>query len=241
MTVILQVVQTFPDGTNHVVPMLYPPGRVVGKAEREQAENLDRFLRERVPAIAAEVGRLGLLENNALPKWHAVGRRLWFADDNELVSRADRENGAVWIAVRQYAPTELLPKGEEPLTPARLTEKLTTLEEQRRLGKKHDHFERCYKLGKYELDEVGWMTWSDFDTFLESPGLERDQRILPILADATRSIGRRLTRREFRDICKILREEIPTKQRERDTSHMPVSELGALVEGAFRKAVEAPG
>ncbi len=217
--------------------MLYPPGRLVPRGEREQAERLDEFLRDYVPRIAPELGTRVSLESNSLPKWHAVGSLLSFVDDGEILSTTDRESGAIWLAIRQYAPAALLPRGEGPLTPATLSEKLSGLEEVRRLGKKHDHFERCYRLGKYALREVDWMTWSDFDTFLESPGLARDERILPILADMTRSLRRSLTRPEFRSICKMLREAIPTKRRERDTSHVPIDELRSLVGRTFADAV----
>ena len=236
MPVLLRVQRQFPDGTTHDVPMLYPTGRVVEKAEREQAERLDGFLAEKMPAIAQELSALGLLEANTMPKWHAVGQRLAFVDDPNTVAASDRDSGAVWLAVRQHCPAELLPKGEEPLTPNRMTKALQNIEDQRRLGKKHDHFERCYKLGKLNLEDVKWMTWSDFDAFLESPGLERDPRILPIVGETVAKVGHRPTRAELRRVFKALRVEIPTKHRERDTSSISERDLRELVLAAFSKA-----
>jgi len=237
MAVLLWVEQEFPDGTRHTVPHLYPTGRVVIRAERERAERLDGFLRRRMPEIREELAGLGLLETNTLPKWHALGQRLSFADDPEIVSPQDRDSGLVWLAVRQHCPAELLPRGEEPLTPQRLAEKLAALESQRRLGKKHDHFERCYKLGKFALKDVDWLAWSDFDAFLESPGLERDRRIFPLLRQHVKALGRRVTRAEFRAVCKRLREDIPTKRRERDTTEMSEADLARLVEHAVAEAI----
>ena len=236
MAVLLWVQRRFPDGTTQGVARLYPTGRVVAKAEREQAERLDDFLRERMPAIAQELSTLGLLGTNTLSKWHALGQRLAFVNEPHIVSAHDRDSGAVWLAVRQHCPPELLPTGEERLTPDRMSKALESMENQRRLGKRHDHFERCYKLGKYAVRDVDWLTWSDFDAFLESPGLERESRILAMMRGRVRALGRQLTRSEFRMVCKTLREAIPTKQRQRDTSGLAEDELGRLVDHAFKNA-----
>src|SRR3990170_4714332 len=115
MAVLLRVEQAFPDGSCHTVPTLYPTGRPISRDEREQAERLDAYLTQRIPGIATELDRLGLLETNDLRKWHALGERLAFVDDASLVSLNDRDAGTVWLAVRQHAPPSLLPTGEEPL------------------------------------------------------------------------------------------------------------------------------
>lgn len=233
MAVLLRIEREFPDGSKHVVPTLCPAGRLIPKEEREQAERLDRHLHERMPQIAGELADMGLLGSNALPKWHALGQRVAFVDDQSLVSLQDRDSGIVWLAVRQHCPPELLPKGEEPPTPNQMAAKLANLESQRRLGKRHDHFERCYRLGKLSLSEVDWLTWSDFDAFLESPGLERDPRILTLLRGRVQALGRRLKRTEFRAVCKSLRKDIPTKRRQRETSGMSEQDLARLVDDAF--------
>lgn len=233
MAVLLWVEQEFPDGSRHVVPTLCPAGRVIPKEERKQAERLDHDLHDRMPQIARELADMGLLGTNALPKWHALGERLAFVDDPALVSPQDRDSGIVWLAVRQHCPPELLPKGEEPLIPSQMASKLANLESERRLGKRHDHFERCYRLGKLSLSEVDWLTWSDFDALLESPGLKRDPRILPLLRERVQALGRRLKRTEFRAVCKSLRKDFPTKRRQRETSGMSEQDLARLVDDAF--------
>lgn len=236
MAVLLKVEQTFPDGTTHVVPMLFPTGRAILRDERERAEHLDSYLTKRMPQIAAELDKFGVLASNALQKWHALGERLAFVDDPALVSLHDRDSGSIWLAVRQHAPLTLLPRGDKPLTPKVLTAKLQDLESQRRLGKKHDHFERCYKLGKLALQDISWLTWSDFDAFLESPGLERDPRILRLVGKRAMEKRRQLKRQEIRALFKRLREDIPTKHQPRDTSSMPQRQLEELVANAFAKA-----
>jgi hypothetical protein len=236
VAVLIRIEREFPDGQVHAVPTLLPTGRAIPKDERERAERLDAFLGTNIPLIVGELRGLDLLESNDLKKWHALGTRLQFVDDVELVSHEDRDSGIIWLAVRQYCPVDLLPRGEKPLTPHRLREELSNLDRQRRLAKKHDHFERCYKLGKYELGQVSWMTWSDFDTFLESPGLERDARILPAMADRASQLDGRVTRSAFRVVCKVLREAIPTKNRQRDTTLMTDQELSKLVDHAFEAA-----
>ncbi len=236
MAVLLKVEERFPDGATHVVPMLYPTGRAIGKEEREQAERLDSFLAQHVPAIVNELTSTGKLSGNGLAKWHGLGVRLSFVDDPSLVSINDRDAGAIWLALRQHLPESLLPAGDEALTPAVLTKRLSTIESQRRLGKRHDHFERCYKLGKYSLQDVAWLTWSDFDAFLESPGLERDPRILPLLGSRARKLKRRLKRTEIRAVFKTLREAIPTKHKSRDTTSIPESDLRSLIDDAFSVA-----
>src|SRR3972149_9169872 len=116
MAVLLQIEQPFLDDSRHVAPILFPTGRMVTREEREQAERLDDFLRYRMPGISEELSALGLLGTNTLPKWHALGQRLAFVDDPNAVSAHDRDSGAVWLAIRQHCPRELLARGEEPLT-----------------------------------------------------------------------------------------------------------------------------
>lgn len=235
MAVLLRIVQAFPDGTRHVVPTLYPTGRAIGKEERERAERFDAFLDRHIPSVVAEVERASGGSKDPLAKWYALGRRLSFVDDASLVPANDRDSGLVWLAIRQHLPASLLPAGEALLTPEVLTARLSG-DAMRRLGKKHDHFERCYKLGKYDPADVEWMTWSDFDAFLESPGLERDPRILPLLRLRVSRLGRRLKRTEIRSIFKSMREAIPTKHTQRDTTRLSEPELLRLVEDAFTSA-----
>ena len=230
---ILQVNQDFPDGSVHVVPVLYPTGRAISKDERERAERLHSFLAKRMPEIEEEITDLGIEGTNDLQKWHALGQRLTFVDDPDLVGRDDRESGSIWLAVRQHATELLLPKGEVVLDPKEMASRLSGMESQRRLGKRHDHFERCQRLGELDLEYVDWLTWSEFDAYLESPGLVQDSRILPLLAHRAKAANRKLKRAEVRSLFKNLREAFPTKRRQRDTTGLPEEELLEVIETAF--------
>lgn len=191
-----------------------------------------------MPEIENEILELGLVGSNDLRKWHALGERLYFVEDLNLVGIDDRESGAIWLAVRQHASERLLPKGESVLDPDEMAARLQALQSHRRLGKRHDHFERCKRLGELPLGDVGWLTWSDFDAFIESPGLVQDERILHLLAEKAQSLHRQLKRREVRSLFKALREKFPTKRSRRDTTGLPIRDLAAVVDEAFSQLDE---
>ena len=191
------------------VKVFLPKGRL-SRRERERAERLDAYLLERMPEIEAEMRADGTLDAREMKKWHALGQRLDFVDDVSLVDRSDVDEGHIWRAIREYCPAELRPaprRGETEDSSAR------------REGTALDHYHHCYLLGKQDESILKWLTrWTDWFAIVESPGILRDSRVLPLVLQAISGVGRQLSRSEFRKIMKELRGLFSTKPVYRDTS-----------------------
>ena len=97
------------DGKEICVKAFLPPGKL-SKTGREKAERLDGFLSRRMLEIEKEMLLEGSLNEQALKKWHALGTRLQFVDDTELVEQSDINERFIWQAIRQHCPSSLLPK-----------------------------------------------------------------------------------------------------------------------------------
>ena len=218
------------DGKEICVRAFLPPTGKLSKAGREKAERLDSFLSRRMREIEKEMILEGSLNEQALKKWHALGTRLQFVDDPELVEPSDVNERWIWQAIRQHCPSSLLPKGELESDPG---------EERglKRQDKKNDHRELCYRLGKYKWSDVDWLpTWTEWVDLIEAPGLVGDERIVPKIAELARTVYRTLTKENFREVIKELRREFPTKSRAIEASELEDSEIRAKVISAFRSA-----
>lgn len=227
MAVIVRETMDFGAGPQELEVFL--PKRPLLKREREQAERLDAFLRRRIPEIAEEMRREGTLDAREMEKWHALGRRLAFVDDPSLVAPDDVAEGHIWKAIRQYFPLELRPtprqKGDDE-APAR------------REGTPLDHYNHCYLLGKQDPSMVAWLSrWTDWFALVESPGILRDPRLLPMVLKAIYQIGRPLTRNEFRGFLKELRSVFSTKPVFRDTTGLDEGMLSDAIGTAIQRTV----
>jgi len=217
------------NGKEIFVRAFLPPGRL-SKASRERAERLDGFLAQRMREIEKEMMLEGSLSEQALKKWHALGTRLQFVDDVALVEPSDVNERWIWRAIREHCPQSLLPKGELE-SDAREARGL------KRAGKKNDHFELCYKLGKYEWTDVEWLpTWTEWVDLIEAPGLTGDERIVRRIAELARTVYRTLVKENFREVIKELRKEFPTKSRAIESSELEDTEIKEKVNRAFRNA-----
>ena len=221
------------DGKEIYVRAFLPPGKL-SKASREKAERLDSFLARRMREIEKEMILEGSLNEQALKKWHALGARLQFVDDTELVEPSDVNERRIWRAIREHCPPSLLPKGE-------LEGGAGEARGLKRAGKKNDHFELCYRLGKYKWANIDWLpTWTEWVDFIEAPGLigdERgDERIVRRIAELARTVYQTLVKENFREVVKELRKVFPTKSRAIESSELEDSEIKEKVSSAFRRA-----
>ena len=202
----------------------------ITRDDMEKARRLDKYLEQKMNHILKEMKREGYLNANALKKWHALGEKLSFIDDKNVVNPEDINNGYIWLAIRQYCPLELLPKGTQKTDVGATTGA-------RREGKKYDHLDYCYQLGKYKWKDISWVgEWFNWITLMESPGLMRDPRVLPIMKQIIRSLGRTITKNEFRAFAKSLRKFFSTKGEYRDTSGVSDSEIREIIIKSGREA-----
>lgn len=193
------------------------------KEDMEKARKLDKYLEQKMNQIFKEMKKEKLLNTNALKKWHALGEKLSFVDDRPLVNAKDINNGYIWLAIRQHCPLELLPKGTKRTDVGATTGA-------RREGKKYDHLHYCYQCGKYSWEDIRWVgNWFNWITLMESPGLMRDPRVIPIMKKVVNNLGRPITKNEFRAFAKSLRKFFSTKGGYRDTSDISDAEITKII------------
>lgn len=195
----------------------------ITKDEMEKAKKLDNYLERKMEQILIEMKKEKLLNVEALRKWHALGEKLSFVEDKTLLNPKDINNGYIWLAIRQHCPLELLPKGSYKTDIGATTGA-------RREGKKYDHFHYSYQLGRYKWKDINWVgEWFNWITLMESPGLMRDSRIIPTMRQIVKSMGRTITKNEFRAFAKSLRKFFSTKGEYRDTSGISDSEVRNII------------
>mgnify|MGYP001583033828 FL=1 len=230
MAVIVSEKVNFGDG-DVTLKVFLPKGKIT-KSEREKAERLDQFLSKRMPEIETEMVSDSTINAAALVKWHSLGKRLKFVEDTSLVEPSDLHDGRIWLALRMHCPLSLKPKGEQENSDDGHVRG-------KREGKKNDHFELCYRLGKFKCEEINWIsTWTEWVDVAEAPGLMNDDRIMPVIAERAQSIDSMVVRRQFRNIIKELRQDFPMQQKKIDSSGMAVNEIRKRVALAFERALE---
>lgn len=202
----------------------------ITRDDMEKARRLDKYLEQKMNQILKEMKREGSLNADALKKWHALGEKLSFIDDKNLVNPEDINNENIWSAIRQYCPLELLPKGTQKTDIGATTGA-------RREGKKYDHLHYCYQLGKHKWKDINWVgEWFNWITLMESPGLMRDPRVIPIMKQIIKSLGRTITKNEFRAFAKSLRNFFSTKEAYRDTTGLSNSEVREIIIKSARES-----
>lgn len=205
----------------------YQPSGGITREERLRADRLDEVLRERVPETAAEVLEAAPDESNLVWRWYTLGRRLReIVDDRNLVTSADVDSGLVWVAVWQYLPASVRPVGS--------TDAKSYSE---RRHKRKDHLSLCYEISGFEWSEVRWIRrWDDWHQLAFRPGLLRDKRIMRTLGEDISRLTEYPSRKEFREIVKVLGEAFPTR-RLRDSTFLGGEEIKRTVD----EAVGIPG
>lgn len=210
------------DGKKIIMTPFLGEGKIT-KDDMEKARKLDKYLAEKMNQIFKEMKKEKFLNINALMKWHMLGQNLSFVDDDSLVNAEDVNNGNIWRAIRQHCPLELLPKGTKKTGVEATTGA-------RREGKKYDHLHYCYQCGKYNWEDISWVgSWFNWITLMESPGLMRDPRIIPAMKQAVKSLGRTITKSEFRAFAKSLRKFFSTKGEYRDTGGVSDTEIRKII------------
>lgn len=202
----------------------------ITKIDMEKARKLDRYLEQKMKQIFKEMKKEGFFNTNALRKWYALGKKLSFVDDRLLVNAEDVNNGYIWLAIRQHCPLELLPKNTKKTEVGATTGA-------RREGKKYDHLHYCYQCGKYSWEDISWVgSWFNWITLMESPGLMRDSRIMPVMKHIVKSLGRTITKNEFRAFAKSLRKFFSTKEEYRDTNNISDDEIREIITKSSRES-----
>jgi len=214
-------------GSEVELPTYLPSGRL-SKDDRLRAEHLDEVLRQRIPAVAHESQQTP--QPTLVRQWYELGRRLrTLVDDPKLVSRADVDSGHIWLAVWYYLPDSIKPAGSPTMS-----------EYQERQHKRKDHLSLCYEISKFEWADVAWIRrWDDWHQIAFRPGILRDKRVLIILGRTISQLSRYPSRRQFRQIVKILGETFPTRSL-RDSSVLSTDSLESAVMDAVAQALTLP-
>jgi hypothetical protein len=200
-------------------------GRVITEEEIRLAEEYDAELKKKIEEITQALEKKGFFrERNALKKWHMLGQELQFLDNFELRKKCDPEMKFTWRALfdisPHLAPSRKLPRDRE------------------RLEGRRNHFYMCYILGKFNLEKVSQLTWSQWnDIFMSfSPEMWRDgERLLEWLISRSRKNGK-LSREKLRKALKALRSvcgERATKPVY--TQVLPTEELYELLDKSLSK------
>lgn len=195
----------------------------ITKDEMEKARRLDEYLASKMNQIYEEMKERGFLNVDALRKWHALGGRLSFIGNKSLIDPGDINDRYIWLAIRQHCPLELLPKGTRKTDIGATTGA-------RREGKKYDHLHYCYELGKYKWEDINWVgSWFNWITLMESPGLMRDHRVIPVMKQVVKKLGRAINKNEFRSFAKSLRKFFSTKGAYRDTTDISDNKIEEII------------
>lgn len=206
MAVIVRKRVTF--GDRQVELEVYQPEGLLSKEDRLRADRLDDLLKRRLPEIATEVIETAGASSDVVRRWYLLGKELReVVDDRELVAGADVSDGLVWLAIWQYLPDSMKPKGAKDATPY-----------VKQQHKRKDHLSLCYEISGFEWSHVQWIRrWDDWNQLAFRPGLLRDQRIVLALGRRVSRLSKYPSRREFREILKMLGDAFPTR-RFRDSS-----------------------
>lgn len=184
----------------------------VTKEAQKQAEKLDEFIAKAVAEIRDEAQKKKLLglkgKGGVLELWYFVGKKLQFVDNPEIVLPEDKKY--IWRALWDYA-------GE--LAPGEMNS---------RSGTHRDHFLYCYKIAKFDKDDVrrggNWRAWVEF---LDSPKIHSDERILEWIGEKMKTISKK-------NWVRVLNRNIRQALKNKDTSFYEKTELYSLLEDVWK-------
>jgi len=211
-------------GKDVVVKVYKTSEAILSKEEREQAEELDRFLRERMKEIEERLRKKGLLElrgrKGVLKLWFELGKELGFVDNNKLIREADKR--WLWRALYDHAPN---------LAPGPPNVRANERPE-------NSHFRYCYLLAKKFPDfkfveSAGdWTAWAEF---LDSPSISEEPRIIEWLATKQRKYAPSAKQDWLRKLTRAIRNEFPYKRAKTDTSIFSDEDLNERLEATYRQ------
>jgi hypothetical protein len=197
---------------------------MLSKEEREQAEELDRFLGQKMKETESRLRKKSLLElkgrKGVLKLWFELGKELSFVDDRRLVREADKR--WLWRAFYDHAPN---------LAPGPLNVRANERPE-------NSHFHYCYLLAKKFpdfkfVDSAGdWTAWAEF---LDSPSISEDSRIIEWLATKQQKYAPSAKQDWLRRLTREIRNEFPYKGARTDTSMFSDEYLIRRLEEIYRR------
>ncbi len=184
---------------------------VTGETQK-QAEKLDEFLSKTLAEIKKEIDKKNLLKlkgkSGALDLWYFVGEKLQFVDDPKIVPPEDKKY--IWRALWDHAG-DIAPGGMNS-----------------RSGTHRDHFLYCYKIAKFDKDNVkrggNWRTWVEF---LDSPKIHSDERILDWIGEKMKTVNKK-------NWVRVLNRSIRQVLKDKDTSFYTKAELYVVLEKVWR-------
>lgn len=166
MVVLIREKRIFENG-DEGIELTYRGGGKPTSAQIKRAEELDKFLSQKMAEISNELNKMGLLDKKQgdIDRWYLVGKRLAsFVEDPRITPPEVRQQDYyIWIAIEQNTPIELQPNQENK-------ERKNTLT-------KRNHYRLCYKVSKFPEKTVKLHTWREWVEILESPALLDDERI----------------------------------------------------------------
>ena len=203
---------------------VFRPTGLLSREEREQATRLDEALRVEVPLMAEELTRPRSRPRDIVRNRYRFGCALrGIVNDPGLVLASDVDSGDIWEAVWQYLPPESRPLGAEQ-------DSSYQDREHRRKG----FFTLCYEISSYEWAAVSWIQrWHDWYEIASRPGLLRDGRVLPRLAERFKGLKRYPTTQEFQEVLKVLSGAFPTRQM-RDSSLLSDDSIRDTIDEAVK-------
>jgi hypothetical protein len=187
----------------------------------EEAERLDRTLRDEIRDLEASLVDRGLLAElpnepaaragrGGVALWHSLGVGLRDIAERHLLTGL-RERRWLWEAIeKRHASPRVLRAGR---------------------GRNRNHFEYCFRLSRFPIGLATQLQWSEWVYFFDSRTVREEQRIDEWLVQRLRGPGR-ITRAQFRRFSEALNARLRTL----DTSVLSNSELFRIYDEAFHVA-----
>lgn len=207
----------------------YLPHRNLSAAERIQADRLDEYLADLIPALEARVFQPDAREQSIVDRWYRLGHALReIISESGLVMSGDVDSGDFWKAVWWYLPKSLRPSGPGRESP--------TYEEGH---KRKDHLSLCHEIAAHPWNVVGWIErWDDWNQISFRPAICRDRRILNELGRSIKRLERYPKRSEFRTIVKGLGDRFSTR-RFVNTEVLADDEIAAEIRAEVERAINS--
>ncbi len=180
-------------GEEKEIKVFQPPGSL-SRENQERAEKLDKFLADKMPALANQI----LKSPKKMPpmrKWYLFSKELRkIVDCPGLVLRDDVENGLIWEAVKQHLPDTIGLKG------AGQAQEIDS----KKWGDR-EHLAVCYAITHYDWKDISWLRrWDDWCKIYYRESMWKDKRILASLRKEIMSMEKYPNRAELTQILKNL-------------------------------------
>ena len=215
-------------GGREVVVKIYKSKHLVTRADKEQAENLDRFLEKKMREILGEMKNRGLLRlkgrKGVLKLWYELGKHLSFVSDKNIVLEDDRE--FIWEALYDHAG-DLHPGKSRMNRP------------------KTNYFRYCYLAAQFDWDFVKTSYWTSWVEFLDSKRIREDGRIIDWLLSRSKEKPSQewieFTKGSRQDWIRKLTKPIRHRFKKRATKELTQEELFSELDEIFAEVSSSYG